>query len=195
MMADMDYASWYRKVSAPFRGAGARRALDVLDRGLVAIIAAGYIGMLVWLAVAGDARFWKALLVPAVTFALVTVLRAALDWPRPYAAHDIDPILVKERQGKSFPSRHVSSAVIIACTLLWLDAAWGIPALVACRRDAHHRRCALPPRRGRGHHHLARMRSGGIPRHPIATPASYGPSNARHRIANRIGDTRNPRLQ
>ena len=132
MMADMDYASWYRKVSAPFRGAGARRALDVLDRGLVAIIAAGYIGMLVWLAVAGDARFWKALLVPAVTFALVTVLRAALDWPRPYAAHDIDPILVKERQGKSFPSRHVSSAVIIACTLLWLDAAWGIPALVAC---------------------------------------------------------------
>ncbi|MBQ9000884.1 MAG: phosphatase PAP2 family protein [Eggerthellaceae bacterium] len=128
----MDYPSWYKKVSAPFHAAGARRALDVLDRGLVILIAIAYIAVLVWLATAGDARFWKALLVPAVTFALVTAIRTALDRPRPYALYDIDPILVKERQGKSFPSRHVSSAVIIACALLWINAAWGAPALVAC---------------------------------------------------------------
>ena len=128
----MDYPNWYRNVSAPFRAAGARRALDALDRGLVILIAFGYVAVLVWLAIAGDARFWKALLVPAATFALVTVVRQALDRPRPYALYDIDPILVKERQGKSFPSRHVSSAVIIACALLWVNVAWGAPALVAC---------------------------------------------------------------
>ena len=128
----MDYPSWYMKVSKPFRSAKAARVLDVLDRGLVAVIAVAYIAALAWLAVSGDARFLKALIVPAATFALVTAIRSTLDKPRPYALHDIDPILVKERKGKSFPSRHVSSAVVIACTLLWLDAAWGIPALVAC---------------------------------------------------------------
>lgn len=131
-MGGMDYPSWYRHVSAPFRKAGATRVLDALDRGLVYLVAAAYVAALAWLAFSGDARFGKALLVPAITFCLVTAIRTAVNRPRPYARYDISPLLVKERQGKSFPSRHVSSAVIIACTLLWLNPLWGAFALIAC---------------------------------------------------------------
>lgn len=128
----MDYPDWYKKISAPFRSAGAPRALDTLDRGLVIVIAGFYIAALAWLAFTSDARFWKALLVPAATFTIVTFVRSTLDRPRPYALYDIDPILVKERQGKSFPSRHVSSAAAIACTLAWLCPRWSAFALAAC---------------------------------------------------------------
>ncbi len=127
----MDYPAWYENISAPFRSPSAARALNVLDKALVYIVAAAYLATLVYLAVTGDARFWKALAVPAVTFILVTVLRALVNAPRPYEEHDIDPIIHKETHGKSLPSRHLASAVIIACTLAWLNPAGGVFALAA----------------------------------------------------------------
>ena len=128
----MDYANWYENISRPFRGPTAARALNVLDKGLVYLIAAGYITMLVYLAVTGDVRVWRAALVPAVTFAIVTIVRARLDAPRPYEAERIDPIIRKDTHGKSCPSRHVASAVIIACAITWINVPTGIAAFVAC---------------------------------------------------------------
>ena len=127
----MSYPDWYRAISSPFRRGGGARALDVLDKSLVLAIAASYVITLAWLALTGDVRFWKCLIVPACTFAIVSALRALLDWPRPYSACDIDPILAKDATGKSFPSRHVSSAVSIACALLWLNQVAGVLAFVA----------------------------------------------------------------
>ncbi len=128
----MDYQAWYERISAPFRGEAAVRAVNVLDRALVYLIAAAYIIAFVYLAATGDSRFWRALIVPAVTFALVTVARKALNAPRPYELHDIDPIIHKDTRGKSLPSRHLASAVIIACALAWLNPFAGALAFAAC---------------------------------------------------------------
>ena len=161
------YATWYERISAPWRKrAWTPRVLNALDKGLVAIVAAGYIGVLVWLfaqmviggggsgtadtasvTTAASAttsatayaatpttavRFWKALLVPALSFVLVSVVRARINAPRPYERFAIDPLIKKGTHGKSFPSRHLFSAAIIACTLWWLEPAWGAAAFAAC---------------------------------------------------------------
>jgi len=128
----MSYETWYSRISAPFRGEAAARAVNVLDRALVYLIAAVYVVVLVYLAVTGDARFWKTLIVPAVTFALVTIVRAAINAPRPYETCNIDPIIHKDTQGKSLPSRHLASAIIIACALAWLNPIAGALSFVAC---------------------------------------------------------------
>ena len=47
-----------------------------------------------------------------------------------YDLYDIDPIIMKNTHGKSFPSRHIACAVIIACALVWVYPDWGVVAFV-----------------------------------------------------------------
>ena len=140
------YPDWYEAVSAPFRSEIAERfRLDVptgpsakngtisKTAALVALIAVAYAAAVLMLVVAGDVlRAVRVIAVPALTLALVSYLRKRWDAPRPYDLYDIDPIIHKDERGKSMPSRHVSSAVIIACALAWLHLDWGVLAFVAC---------------------------------------------------------------
>jgi membrane-associated phospholipid phosphatase len=70
---------------------------------------------------------------------LVSVYRAWRSEKRPYEVLEIQPLIVKETKGNSFPSRHVFSAFVIAVTALWVaPAAGGVllvlgVALAACR--------------------------------------------------------------
>lgn len=127
-----DYEDFYRKVSGPVRRRpGGARALVLADKALVAIVAATFLGIAAWLAVRQDARVLRYLAVCAVSFAALSALRAALDWPRPYESFDIDPLVHKDTRGKSFPSRHIFSASVIACALLWLNAWLGAAGFAA----------------------------------------------------------------
>ena len=129
----MYYPDWYKQLSASFRTEMAEQAIIVLDKSLVAIIAVVYVIACAWLIISGDfLRALRMVAVPAFTFGLVTFLRARWDTPRPYELYDIDPIIHKDTQGKSMPSRHIASAVIIACALTWLHLDWGVLAFVAC---------------------------------------------------------------
>lgn len=149
------YSEWYQHISAPFRGStSAPKVLNALDKGLVAIIAAAYLGTLAWLAIEvlwgvkllttessatpTLAIFLRALLVPALSFVIISALRTSMNKPRPYEEFDIDPLIKKDTVGKSFPSRHLFSAVIISCTFCWLAAIgvvapmWCVLMFVAC---------------------------------------------------------------
>ena len=77
----------------------------------------------------------KAILVPAVSFAAVSFLRALLNAPRPYEVFALPPVIAKGTKGKSFPSRHAFSIFVIGVTFLaacplplvgWLILALGI---------------------------------------------------------------------
>lgn len=128
----MSYPEWYRKISESFRGEIAEQAIIVMDKALVAIIAVVYIASIVMLIVSGDTlRTIRMVVVPAITFALVSYLRNRWDAPRPYDIYKINPIIHKETVGKSNPSRHIASAVIIACALAWLHLDWGVIAFAA----------------------------------------------------------------
>jgi len=129
----MNYSEWYSRISAPFRSDIAEEAIIVLDKALVGLIALAYLASIVLLAVRGETlAVIRVALVPAFTFALVTYLRNRWDTDRPYEEYPIDPIIHKDEQGKSMPSRHVSSAVIIACALAWQHMDWGVLAFAAC---------------------------------------------------------------
>lgn len=60
--------------------------------------------------------FFDALVVPLVCFVLLTLLRKAINAPRPYEVFETQPLIPKNTKGKSFPSRHVFSIFVIAIT-------------------------------------------------------------------------------
>lgn len=78
---------------------------------------------------------WRFLVVPALTFLLVTLLRKWLNFPRPYDQLKYTPFLsAQPGKGKSFPSRHTASASAIALAFYqispWLGTVLMILALV-----------------------------------------------------------------
>lgn len=113
---------------------GARAALLGANRWLKVLCYVLYPLLLVltWFGVGCEtagASFWHALLAPVVGFVLETALRAWLDAPRPYEVLAIDPLIRKKTRGKSFPSRYVFSAFVIATSWLSYSAPVGCALL------------------------------------------------------------------
>lgn len=151
-------AETYVALSAPFRSKRAAHALNATDKALTALFYLSYPLLLVLLASAGgepgaNARAAEAvraaaatgasapfhplllpcIVAPAIGFALVSLLRRALDMPRPYEALDIDPLIRKDTRGRSFPSKHVFSSFCIAsCWMNWYAPAGCALLAAAC---------------------------------------------------------------
>ena len=73
-----------------------------------------------------DPKLLKVILVPAISFVLVTIFRKIINAPRPYEKFEIPPVIDKDTKGKSFPSRHVFSVFIIAVTIFYSHPGPGI---------------------------------------------------------------------
>lgn len=129
----------YQRWSAPFRTPVRERRLNQANFLLTRLCYLAYPLCLLWLAVHRDGRAAAALLVPAVSFAAVSVFRHLYNAPRPYELLDIRPLIHKDKRGRSFPSRHVFSVFVIAMTFLWLCPPAGVcflavgVLLAACR--------------------------------------------------------------
>ena len=80
---------------------------------------------------ARDSRFWRVLLVPAVTFVLVSLFRRKFNAPRPYEKWPVKPLIPKDTKGNSFPSRHVFSIYIIAMAAWYVCPPLGVILCVA----------------------------------------------------------------
>ena len=106
---------------------GLTKLMRLLNRGLPLVMYAAYPLLLVWLAVTRDGRLWRVLLVPAAVFILVSALRKLLNFPRPYEKLDIAPLIGREGSGQSFPSRHASSAAVVAAAFWYV---WPVPGAV-----------------------------------------------------------------
>lgn len=116
----------YERIAAPLRRhPHAVNALKGINRVLTALCYILFPLLLLYLYAAGDARFWRCLLVPAAAFTAVSVFRAVYNAPRPYE-QGIDALMKKKTAGHSFPSRHVFSAFIIA--MAWWTVSPGIGA-------------------------------------------------------------------
>ncbi len=136
-MEQKDYTVFYEKISAPFRGNRAAflilRFLNLFLTGLMYVL---YPALLVYLLMNGDPLFWKCLYVPGISFIIVTLLRAKLDAPRPYALFPISPLLKKDKQGESMPSRHIFSSAVIAMAYVKVMPQFGIFLLVCTAAEA-----------------------------------------------------------
>lgn len=124
----------YRRMLAALRSRP--QATRVLLSANRLLTAAGYLLyplLLILLAVQARDLLLRGILVPAVSFALLSMFRRALNAPRPYEVYGIEPLIHKETRGKSFPSRHTFCMFLIASSWIVLHAGiWvGVLLMVA----------------------------------------------------------------
>lgn len=109
----------------------AYRLLELSAKGLPGLVVCAYAGLLVWLVVSGApwGLLARAVLVPAGTLVVGSLLRKWYNAPRPYEK-GIQPLLPKDTKGQSCPSRHALSASVISAVWAIICPAAGIVMLV-----------------------------------------------------------------
>lgn len=88
--------------------------MRALNLWLPRVVYCAYPLLVAVLAAERNPRFFRVVLVPAIVFGAVTVMRRIWDLPRPYEALGIEPLIRREKKGRSFPSRHTASVTVIA---------------------------------------------------------------------------------
>lgn len=117
----------YQKITGIIREHPKRiRMTNLLNKLLTGFVFALYPVFLLLLFMRKNPFLVRAILVPAVSFVLLSVFRRLINAPRPYEKFGLPPVLEKDTRGKSFPSRHVFSVFIIAMTIFYLHADAGV---------------------------------------------------------------------
>ncbi|MDO5548412.1 MAG: phosphatase PAP2 family protein [Eubacteriales bacterium] len=108
----------YQKWTAPLRRhPKSISILTAANRATTAFVYAAYGVYLIFLLLQNRPLLPAAILVPGISFVLLSLYRDRTNAPRPYEALDIQPLIVKQTKGHSFPSRHVFSVFVIAVTI------------------------------------------------------------------------------
>lgn len=110
----------YKKISSPFyKNPWLMKLLLALGKILPFIGAASYFILLTLCILNSETQyFMKSVFIPGFGFFLVTLVRKRINAPRPYEDYDIKPLIKRDKNGCSFPSRHVYSMSVIAA--VWL---------------------------------------------------------------------------
>ena len=105
---------WFRARPAALRALGYAQKISVLG---VYLVYGTVLAVTLW---QRSGQFWRVLAVPAAVYVLGTLLRAAINRPRPYEALNFTPLFPKDTKGQSMPSRHCFSAAAIAATVWYV---------------------------------------------------------------------------
>lgn len=76
--------------------------------------------LLIWLLLNHDSNLAKAIIIPLDSFIILSVFRYLINRKRPYEKYGVGPAIAKDTKGKSFPSRHVFCAFVIAMTFVFV---------------------------------------------------------------------------
>lgn len=106
------------------------KILNFINKITTSLVYLLYPVFLLSLLINKDKRFWKLLLIPGISFLIVSFFRRKINAPRPYEVLDIEPIIKKSTRGQSFPSRHVFSVYVIAMSLYYISAPVGISLML-----------------------------------------------------------------
>jgi len=117
----------YKRISAPFRKKRTVQFIRLLNLALTGLVYIAYPALMLYVLIFRRECFLRSLIVPGSMFFFVSGLRKVIDRPRPYEALEIKPLLVKEKQGESMPSRHIFSVFVIAMTFMYV---FGVSAAV-----------------------------------------------------------------
>ena len=105
----------------------AKISLTVISHAAAVISAIAFLGVLVYTFSISKTAALGLLLSAGIPFILVSVMRRLINAPRPYELYGFYAKKPKQKAGRSFPSRHVFSAFVIATLSItvsvWLAAA------------------------------------------------------------------------
>jgi len=122
----------YIKMTAPFRnGSPAGRVINITNKIITGISFVVYPLLLIYLFATKNELLFRSIVVPLDSFIILSVFRYFINRKRPYEYFELAPAIAKDTKGKSFPSRHVFSAFVIAMTFLFVAPVWmGIVLIV-----------------------------------------------------------------
>ena len=124
-----NYQEWYEKrKSSLLRHPQLLQLMRVFNRMMTVLMPLAYLTLLGTNFVSnGVGKELSAyILVPALGFVLLTLVRKWINQPRPYETWEIVPLLDKDSSGHSMPSRHVFSATIISMACLHANLPLGL---------------------------------------------------------------------
>lgn len=134
MKPKRDYQKFYETITAGLRKKeNASQLLTAADRLLAAVMYAAYPVLLAVTAMRGtEARVTvlSYILVPGISFLLLSFVRSRMNRKRPYEEWEINPLIHREGRGNSMPSRHVFSAVLISMCILRQNVFPGVIFLI-----------------------------------------------------------------
>ena len=128
-----NYQEWYdKRKSSLLRQPQLLQLMRVFNRMMTVLMPLAYLTLL------GASFISKGLgqelatyiMVPALGFILLTLVRKWINQPRPYETWGIVPLLEKDSSGNSMPSRHVFSATIISMACLHANLPAGLILLL-----------------------------------------------------------------
>ncbi|VYT79307.1 phosphatase PAP2 family protein [Clostridium butyricum] len=113
----------YIKITSYFRKTKLREKIVIyLCKYTPLIVVFCYFATLTTLLISKSEKLILFLLIPATNFIFITFLRKILNRPRPYDVFNHIPLVkYTPGKGKSFPSRHTSSAFIIAISYFYIN--------------------------------------------------------------------------
>ena len=126
------YQEWYDKRKASLlRHPQGLQLMRVFNRMMTVLMPVAYVTLLGtnFISKGLGKEFSTYIMVPAVGFVLLTLVRKWINQPRPYEAWEIVPLLDKDSSGNSMPSRHVFSASIISMACLLASVPAGLVLL------------------------------------------------------------------
>ena len=128
-----NYQEWYdKRKSSLLRYPQLLQLMRVFNRMMTVLMPLAYLTLLGtnFVGKGGGQDLAAYILVPALGFVLLTLVRKWINQPRPYEAWEIIPLLDKDSAGNSMPSRHVFSATIISMACLHANLPVGLVLLV-----------------------------------------------------------------
>ena len=106
-----------------------KRILLFANRGITWIFYLAFSLLLLSLIAAHDRDLPRTVLTCGISFLAVSLFRRFYNAPRPYEKDGVTPLIEKKTAGRSFPSRHVFSAFVIAVSVLFFRPFYGIALL------------------------------------------------------------------
>ena len=118
----------YKRLAAPWvKHRALAKLLVRVDQGITGFVFLSYpalLCVLLWRAEYG--KLVNSIGIPALSFIAVSLFRRHYSARRPYEVWDIEPLIEKETEGRSFPSRHVFSVSMIGMTYYYMIQPVGI---------------------------------------------------------------------
>ena len=117
----------YRNISQAVNSMPLMKAYIVwFNRIITLCIYLLYPALLVLLYLRHDPRLLPVIVIPGVSFILLSLVRHWINFPRPYEVYDIPPVIDKKTTGHSLPSRHIFCMFLIATTVFYIQPVAGI---------------------------------------------------------------------
>lgn len=125
-----DYAKYYENLTTFIRKSpGVLSFLVIYNGSVTKLMYLLYPLLLVYIAWNSLELLLTYVVIPGLSFLLVSLVRKLLNQARPYESWNISPLLEKDTSGQSMPSRHVFSATIISMCFLSINTCLGVVLL------------------------------------------------------------------